>query len=46
MGWKDLSLIKLDNENLQLFFYEILKGEKMRGHTLEKSFLKGTLFHS
>ncbi len=41
MSWKELSLIKLDNDRLQLFFYEILKGEKMMTHTLEKSFLKG-----
>jgi len=38
MGWKELSLIKLDDERLQLLFYEILKGEKINPSKLDKLF--------
>jgi|GEM_PF-3254314 len=41
MTWKDLATIKLDNDRLQILFYEVLKGEKMRGEKMDKAFEKG-----
>ena len=41
MGWKELSLIKLDDERLQLLFYELLKGEKISPNKLDKVFQRG-----
>lgn len=40
-GWKELSLLKLEDERLQLFLYEILKGEKIRPDKLDKMYAKG-----